>query len=260
MKKIILLLLISSASFAQSTNPAPYCAAPGYTSSSTGGIIELKIGEFDHVSGVTGSYTYYNNIAPIGLIKGGSYPLTIVFDATGNDNSWGAITVDFNHSGDASDDKFTTCEPILKCAINSTNKPVSFFGNLDIPIDAPSGIGRLRVVRYGKTGIATTAFTCGTCNPAIGDIGETEDYDIYIKSISTTEVQNISKSEFSIYPNPSSDFINISSFKDIRDIFITNALGDSIFAGHESKIDISKFAPGIYFILINGEAHKFVKI
>ena len=61
----------------------------------------------------------------------------------------------------------------------------------------------------------------------------------------------INKTNFiSIYPNPTSDFITISSQKTITKIELYNALGQLVFQNNNTseKINISFLTDGIYYV------------
>lgn len=68
-----------------------------------------------------------------------------------------------------------------------------------------------------------------------------------------------------IYPNPSNDFVFIKSNKNIsgQKYFITDCFGRQVLSGQfsneNSRIDLSSFAAGIYFLEINQQIIKVVK-
>lgn len=259
MKNTFLLLFISLNSFAQSTNPAPYCTAPSNTAVN-GGIIEVNFATIDNISGVTPPYTYYSNIPAPVLVKGRGYPIAITFDPIAGDNSWGAVSFDFNHTGSSFDDAFdVNCTPYLITGINSSQyyRPVTFWATIDIPVSAVSGVGRMRVVRFGSAS-PVSPFICGSCNPVIGTIGETEDYNIIIEDNDPASVPVITGKQFSFYPNPSKDIINIVAPNNSR-VSITNTSGMELYQGIDAKINISTFPAGLYFVRINNEVSKLIK-
>lgn len=69
--------------------------------------------------------------------------------------------------------------------------------------------------------------------------------------------------QMSIYPNPSSDFINISETSSIKSYRIYNIRGNEINHGkirQNNQIDIRNFANGLYFLHFdNGIIKKFIK-
>jgi hypothetical protein len=68
--------------------------------------------------------------------------------------------------------------------------------------------------------------------------------------------------DFSIFPNPFTDQINIvsknSNFYDY--VLLTNQLGQKIYAGSKIELaDLSSLSPGIYFLKINEFTIRIVK-
>jgi len=85
--------------------------------------------------------------------------------------------------------------------------------------------------------------------------------DAYIEKVYPSEdglysIVNVSKSSIKrndkiyVYPNPATDEINISSPNKICNIVIFNCVGQLIYQGNETKINISNFEDGIYIIHI----------
>ena len=76
----------------------------------------------------------------------------------------------------------------------------------------------------------------------------------------TTEVKSIDYGvDFSIYPNPTSGLINISSDKLIDRVIVRNVLGEIVSESNESQIDISNQANGVYFVEVITTKGKFSK-
>lgn len=76
--------------------------------------------------------------------------------------------------------------------------------------------------------------------------------NIIIKDMDQLSVNDINKTQISIFPNPTSDFINIKSDEVIRSIKIYDVKGSLIktenVSGKASKIDISSLAKGNYIV------------
>ena len=78
-----------------------------------------------------------------------------------------------------------------------------------------------------------------------------------------TESQSISN--FSIFPNPSKEIINIESQNPIKSIKIFNELTQQVISNfNQNTIDISNLSKGVYFIKImdihsNSEIEKIIK-
>ena len=82
--------------------------------------------------------------------------------------------------------------------------------------------------------------------------------------ISTLSIGDASLNEkFQIFPNPSSDFIQITNFNESKAYSIHNVLGAEIVNGNiinNNKIDIRSLKRGIYFLRFeNGYTTKFIK-
>jgi hypothetical protein len=78
--------------------------------------------------------------------------------------------------------------------------------------------------------------------------------NIIIKDMDQLSVTDLSKTQINIFPNPTSDFINIKSDEMIKSIKIYDITGSLIkiekTSDKTSKIDISSFLKGIYIISI----------
>ena len=90
-------------------------------------------------------------------------------------------------------------------------------------------------------------------------------FDAIGYSKSTLAVNDTDKSNFSFYPNPVSDVLNINSTKEITKVFVYNSVGQIVKTADklmDSKLNVSHLSKGVYFInviLESGET-KTVKI
>ncbi|MDP9957055.1 hypothetical protein J2X97_002721 [Epilithonimonas hungarica] len=80
--------------------------------------------------------------------------------------------------------------------------------------------------------------------------------NIIIKDMDQLSVSDISKTQFNIFPNPTSNFINIKSNEIIKSVKLYNASGSLIKTENAnlSKIDISTFPKGNYLISIETDS------
>lgn len=77
--------------------------------------------------------------------------------------------------------------------------------------------------------------------------------------ISSVE-ENESKSEYTIYPNPSSDIIKIEGIKNNTEVEIYDITGRLIMtATYKDELDISNLTRGLYSIKVNSQYCKFIK-
>ena len=79
--------------------------------------------------------------------------------------------------------------------------------------------------------------------------------NINIITDQTTSIDMIEK-KMLIYPNPASDYINVS-YKGIKEIY--NLLGEVIMTENKQKININKLNNGIYILKMNNKYIPFVK-
>lgn len=56
--------------------------------------------------------------------------------------------------------------------------------------------------------------------------------------------------DYAIYPNPTQDFINIETSKEIKEVLIYDSLGKNVLKSNESRIDITRLPVGLYHLQI----------
>jgi len=96
-------------------------------------------------------------------------------------------------------------------------------------------------------------------NPNFWGIG-TSEYQFPLPSSIASFSNN--KMLFTIYPNPANDYIEIQT--ENKSIELLNALGKKMPLDFETKdkaikLNLSSLSAGLYFIVINGQAQKFIK-
>jgi hypothetical protein len=106
--------------------------------------------------------------------------------------------------------------------------------------------------------------TCHTGNGLDGS-ANSNSVMITIQNPCTLANNDFSKEDFSIYPNPVNDILNISSQSDISFVEIFNVLGQSVFNQTSNQnnvsIDVSSLSNATYFVKIySGESYKIQKI
>lgn len=85
-----------------------------------------------------------------------------------------------------------------------------------------------------------------------------------IGNASTLSTPKISNVNFSVYPNPADDILNISSLNEITSIKVTSITGKTIFSQEGgNSLDISSLSKGIYFLTVTSNdassTKKFIK-
>lgn len=81
----------------------------------------------------------------------------------------------------------------------------------------------------------------------------------------TLAVNDLSKGKIQIFPNPVTDFINVSGIENAQNFIISNVAGQEVVrAEFKDQLNVSKLSKGIYFLRINdskGQSYhlKFIK-
>ncbi|MEM0540999.1 GEVED domain-containing protein [Flavobacterium sp. j3] len=273
MKKNLLLafgFLTSITSFAQSTNPAPYCAA-GFKNVAPFNlpdrlISNVSFGTLANNSGNTrwpgAAYVFYNNLAIPNIVKGNTTPLTVNY----NNNATHRVLafIDLNKDNDFNDVGETVMDAIFPFNTGTTV-------NVTIPNTVTNGQTRLRVLLYvddlytgtnGPNGPVTPC-TNVTINgtPEVLAVGETEDYTINI--VSNLSLDDFNQDQFSIYPNPSQNVVNIESKNNliIESIKIVDLSGKIIIEKNQytNQVDIENLSNGMYIVEVASEGRIYKK-
>jgi|GEM_PF-33563 len=83
---------------------------------------------------------------------------------------------------------------------------------------------------------------------------------VILPDLNATSVNDLNAAEFSVYPNPADQFLNIRSDEPISDVKIMNLTGKVVLhrsmLSNNERIDVSSYSPGIYFVVVenNGSA------
>ncbi|MFN1217747.1 T9SS type A sorting domain-containing protein [Chryseobacterium kwangjuense] len=82
-------------------------------------------------------------------------------------------------------------------------------------------------------------------------------------SNTTLGVSDISKKEFRIYPNPASDFIQIETLENLKEVNIYSMTGQKMLTSSTARINIQSLKAGVYMVEIktvkNTSVHKIIK-
>jgi len=193
MKKNLLLafgFLTSITSFAQSTNPAPYCSGSsvpfyfdpitkfqlGTFSNITGGYLGGQTGNYN--SG-TSKYVYFNNFTPILLQKGVNITTSLEVIQGDCETKFIEVYVDLNQNNSFEGTEKVGFVPSPNIDANcQATTPQTYNFTILIPTTATDGLTRLRVIYKGGNGLPAD-IPC----PNQLQYGEIEDYNV---SITTT--------------------------------------------------------------------------
>lgn len=229
---------------------ANYCTSQGNSTASE----NIGSVDFNTISNTTSSgsgYVDYTSIST-NVSRGTAYTITVTPSWANRKFKEGyAVWIDFNADGDFDD----AGEQVMTIGATSSS-PVS--GTVSIPTSATIGATRMRVsMKYN--GIPSPCETF--------PYGQVEDYTVIIdgaafNAVNSTSANDNSGFDFTLYPNPTSDFINISSNQYKEGSYkIYNSQGFEIQNGNTSgdAVNVSSLSKGIYFFEFNNGEKTIVK-
>lgn len=179
---------------------------------------------------------------------GGTYPISVsVGDGWINESV--SVWIDFDNSGTFDEDEFFYID---------TGSNEALTGDISIPITANNGDYRMRV-RVAAVGMDTATWDM-SCDETQG-FGETEDYTITVDGIMGVDDNVITN--FTYFPNPMEDVLNITADLDIKSVAVFNVLGQEILGNKHfngNKVDVSTLPRGTFIFRVtfdNGSIKNF---
>ena len=197
------------------------------------------------------TYTSYvsNPNLQVNLNVGGTYTLSITrayLQSTGGPypaatSAW----IDFNRNGVFEDSERILTSPTA----NGTPNPITV--TFTVPNYAVAGLGlRMRVgmLYTSSLGVPLTS-ACGNYG---NNLGEFEDYNVVITQTLSTSEAIATKDSIQIYPNPTTDFLNVTKVSDKATYKIYSAAGQLVGNGNinNGRINVSSLIKGAYVISI----------
>ena len=197
------------------------------------------------VTGVGNSHEFFTSQSA-NVTAGQTYTMTIQGNTGGPYDSNIVAFFDWNQNGILNDPgevyQFTN---ILS---NSSGVDgINVTHDIVVPTTALPGSTRMRIKKmYGTNNLL---------DPCQGEqYGQAEDYSVNVTNLLATSEQVANSYKISIYPNPASDIVNISSPSPIRTINLFDTSGKMLdvktINKDKTKLDISKLPSGTYLISI----------
>ncbi|WP_332027651.1 GEVED domain-containing protein, partial [Kaistella sp.] len=177
-----------------------------------------------------------------------SLPLTVLGTTNGNPvNGWAmSVFIDWNSDGDfddAGESYFNTTATMIR-KVNLPDNPISLTGNIAIPAGTSYGQKRMRV-KYNFSGTAIHTSLVSAC-AQMGN-GQAEDYTINYQQF--LAVDDLNKSNVSVYPNPFTDVVKISDIKGLKSINIVDASGRTVKTlAPAAELNLGHLKSGMYFV------------
>ncbi|NGX83279.1 GEVED domain-containing protein [Aequorivita sp. KMM 9714] len=175
------------------------------------------------------------------VAAGGTYPISV---SVGNGWSSESVSVwiDFDNSETFEESEFFYI---------GTGSDEALTGELAIPAGLADGDYRMRV-RVAAVGQSTATWDM-SCDETQG-YGETEDYTITVDG--TAGVNDFSAVNFSYFPNPMQNELNIASNLSIESISVYNLLGQEVMSNvnvSNGKVDVSALSTGTFLFRVTFE-------
>jgi hypothetical protein len=218
----------------------------------------VQLNTLNNTSACTaGGYVDYGNMSTT-LAKGTAYSATITPGITGQANPGAytddeiAIWIDYNNDMD-----FNDVGEQVGYVIVATGWSNVF--NFTVPMTAATGALNMRVrISYSTDGAIVP---CGQST-----YGEVEDYTVNITTSGASLLEN-DLSAITIYPNPSSDILNIdlsSANEEVQSIFLIDITGKliqtiDVLENTNISLNVSSLASGLYHVMISSASNSIVR-
>lgn len=128
-------------------------------------------------------------------------------------------------------------------------------GDIMIPEGTPDGQYRMRV-RVGAVNPDPTLNDLSTlaCDEDIIQFGETEDYTINVGQLAVTDISSF---DFSYYPNPIKDVLNVTSKQSVESVSVFNLAGQLVMKNakvNNGQINVNGLSAGTYVFRVTLES------
>ncbi|VXB43664.1 Secretion protein [Flavobacterium sp. 9AF] len=218
------------------SNTVSYCSSQGNNTNDER-IARVVYGSIDNSSTGTAGYEDFTSLST-NVGRGTSQTITITPLWTGTVYNEGyAVWIDFNQDGDFAD----SGELVYSRAASKTT-PIS--GTITIPTTANLGATRMRVsMKYNAIPSTCETFT----------YGQVEDYTVNITSSGKEESNFVTQPEITLYPNPTSSILNLTSVSEKATFRVYSLVGQNVLNGKiaNNSIDVSVLPAGNYIIEIS---------
>lgn len=254
-------------------NAQTYCLPPKYLTGPYTGITNVTVGSINNTSNSNDGYINYTaSIGACTLPKGSTvnFSITCYYDPsmvsffTGNLNL--RVWIDWNGDFDFNDVGEEALSKVVNCSGSTIANPntVATY-TFTVPTGAVLGNTRMRVYEdMMPTDGHAVPSPCGY-NSGLGQHGECEDYKVIISNTSGTP-ETEDNSSITIYPNPATDYIHITSddSENIDQVTIFNACGKLIQCVksnellNQNTINVSDLPYGVYMLILQDKEGKLI--
>ena len=207
-------------------------------------IAMLRLGDFLNISGKSTYSNFSSRNINLEIGKVHSFSVTAGFSYETYEE-YVSIWMDFNGNG-----SFETSEQVVRKTIikpESGTSLAALSGQIFIPTFVESRKVQMRVI------LSRDGFS-GPCEDVLN--GEVEDYLVNLTAGKVApRGANDEPFDFSVYPNPTNDFINIKSAQPIYSSQLFNEMGQLILSHtNQQQFSIAHLPEGIYFLKVMTES------
>ncbi|KQS92731.1 T9SS type A sorting domain-containing protein [Chryseobacterium sp. Leaf394] len=183
------------------------------------------------------------------VAREGSYNITLKGNTAGNYTNLFVVFIDWNQNGVLNDagEVYEIAQTITNSTGLDSEQAVH---SITVPATAALGNTRMRVKKLYDDDDAIDDLL----NPCIGGMfGQAEDYTVSVSAaaLSVTDIAK-SKSDFKLYPNPVSQYLNYEFSVKIKSITVSDQNGRIVLRqlpdGQKGSIDLSTLTAGVYIV------------
>jgi hypothetical protein len=192
---------------------------------------------------VNGSPAYESFINLNGNVqKENTYTLTVKGNTVGLYEHDIRVFIDWNQ-----DTVFDMDTEYYTTIIENTDGTDGVTATLDItvPTTALAGTTRMRITKDLWTAYEPGEFD--GCTDAY--YGQTEDYSLTVTD-APLGLDDVQQSQFTLYPNPTSDVVTVQAVKEISTITVYNNTGQLVAQSNSNQLSLLKAASGIYILKV----------
>lgn len=221
-----------------SNQPLVYCT-PNFSQ----GVEPITLVEFAGISNTTADATsspaYENFTTMVGNVMiGNPYPIRLKGNTNGPYSSYYKAYIDWNNNGTFEDSEG---QQLGYHTASTGVDNVELTAEIIVPATATIGNVRMRILKKYQSS------TIPACNT--DSYGQAEDYTLNVQE--NLGIDDFDKTNFKLYPNPTTGILNLQTDLEVQDIQIYNQLGQFIASQKTTQVDLSNVSSGMYIIQIN---------
>ncbi|MNX54258.1 hypothetical protein D3C86_849810 [compost metagenome] len=169
---------------------------------------------------------------------GNTYPIRLKGNTNGPYSSYYKAYIDWNNNGTFEDSEG---QQLGYHTASTGVDNVELTAEIIVPATATIGNIRMRILKKYQSS------TIPACNT--DSYGQAEDYTLNVQE--NLGIGDFDKTNFKLYPNPTTGILNLQTDLEVQDIQIYNQLGQFIASQKTTQVDLSNVSSGMYIIQIN---------